>query len=364
MVSRTSERSEMLDAVVEERFERVGTVSTIAVARWMAGEGPEVAREVGQECWLIFGVLAAQHAVPLNEVTKRCLRWWNAAEEMVREIAAELQIPQEVCAHAMSMLQRSFSVTLVRMCECFEAERSRTDEERTQREEELTFMATHDALTKLPNRALILDRLEQMLVRSRHSQMPVAALFIDLDDFKSINDTFGHNAGDELLCAVATRLAGVVRDVDALGRLSGDEFVLLAADMSPAAGPEALAERVLDALRQPFTLGDAQTPVIVTASIGIEVDERLSAGELLRDADVAMYRAKWAGKDRYFMFKNAPKSPNSHRRGRWRNPLKRLGLVHERGVRQLKARSNASRVTPTDTEVDWASGIRRWGVHR
>ena len=153
---------------------------------------------------------------------------------------------------ALAMLQRSLDVTLVRMCESFEAERQRADEELARRQEELAFMATHDALTGLPNRTLILDRVEQMLVRSRRSQTPVAALFIDLDNFKAINDTLGHDAGDELLRAVAARLDGVVRDTDALGRLGGDEFVVIAEELSLAAGPELIAERLLEALKQPF----------------------------------------------------------------------------------------------------------------
>ena len=146
------------------------------------------------------------------------------------------------------MLQLSLEFSLLRMCECFEAERQRTDEELTRREEELAFLATHDALTGLPNRTLILDRIEQMLARSRRSQTPVAALFIDLDNFKDINDTLGHAVGDELLRAVAARLDGVVRDADALGRLGGDEFVVISEELSLAAGPELVAERLLDAL--------------------------------------------------------------------------------------------------------------------
>ena len=165
MVVRTQQSGVVLDATVEERFARVGTVSTLAVARWMAGEGPEVAREVGRESWHIFGQLAAQRAAPLNEVTKRCLRWCDAVNDVVRELAAELHLSQEVLLQALAMLQRSLNVTLVRMCESFEAERRRADQELGRRQEELAFMATHDALTGLPNRTLILDRTEQMLVR-------------------------------------------------------------------------------------------------------------------------------------------------------------------------------------------------------
>ncbi len=110
-------------------------------------------------------------------------------------------------------------------------------------------------LTGLPNRTLILDRVKQMLARSRRSQTPVAALFVDLDNFKSINDTLGHGVGDELLQAVAARLDGVVREADALGRLGGDEFVVISEELSPGGGPELIAERLLEALKHPFKLG-------------------------------------------------------------------------------------------------------------
>ena len=134
----------------------------------------------------------------------------------------------------------------------------------------MSFLATHDALTGLPNRTLILDRVEQMLARSARSQTPVAALFIDLDNFKGINDTLGHAVGDELLQAVTARLDGVIRDADALGRLGGDEFVVISEELSLSVGPELIAERLLDALKHPFKLGaDKQTRVTVTASIGI-----------------------------------------------------------------------------------------------
>ncbi|HEX5308466.1 MAG TPA: EAL domain-containing protein [Solirubrobacteraceae bacterium] len=300
---RNAESGVALEPLVEDSFVRVGTVSTTAVARWMAGEGAEVAREVGRESWQIFGQLAAQRVVALDEVTKRCLRWRDAAEDMVRELVAEHGLCEEVSERACAMLQRSLDVTLVRMCQSFEAERKRAHEELGRRQEELAFMATHDALTGLPNRTLILDRIEQMLVRSRRNQTPVAALFVDIDNFKSINDTFGHGAGDQLLRAVAARLQGVVRDVDALGRLGGDEFVVVAEGMSLSAGPELIAERLLEALKQPFTLaGVERTRLTVTASVGIAMGDRSCAEELLRDADIAMYRAKWEGKNGYTLF--------------------------------------------------------------
>ena len=305
MVSRTQESDQVLDDLVEDSFARVGTVSTVAVARWMAGESPEVAREVGRESWRIFGQLAAQRAAPLNEVIKRCLRWCNAAEDVVREIAVQLDLSQEVLLQALAMLQRSLNVTLVRMCESFEAERQCADQELGRRQEELAFLATHDSLTGLPNRTSILDRTEEMLVRSRRNHTPVAALFVDLDNFKSINDTLGHGVGDDLLRAVAARLDDVVRATDAFGRLGGDEFVVIAEGLSLAEGPELIAERLLDALKQPFTLGaDKETRVTVRASVGIAAGDRLSAGDLLRDADIAMYRAKWDGKNRYVMFES------------------------------------------------------------
>jgi diguanylate cyclase (GGDEF)-like protein len=305
MLLRTRDSDCQLEAAVEERFARVGAVSTVAVARWMSGEGPDVAREVGQEAWQIFGQLASQRAAPLNEVTKRCLRWCDAAREIVIECAEELEIAPAVLAEGLAMLQRSLNVTLVRMCESFEAARQSADEELARRQRELAYLATHDELTGLPNRTLILDRVTQLLLRARREQTPIAALFIDLDNFKSINDTLGHAAGDELLRAVASRLTAVVRESDAVGRLGGDEFVVIASDLTFASGPELIAERLLEALDQPFKLeGTGDATLKVTASIGVAAGDRACADELLRDADIAMYQAKWDGRHRYMLFES------------------------------------------------------------
>jgi diguanylate cyclase (GGDEF)-like protein len=357
--SADSDAGSALEPVVEESFVRVGTVSTLAVARWMCGEGAAVAREVGQESWRIFGHLAAQREAPLNEVTKRCLRWRDAADDVLREAAEQLDVPADVLNWALGMLQRSLDVTLVRMCQSFESERQRSHEELTRRQEELAFLATHDALTGLPNRTLILDRVEQMLVRSRRSQTPVAALFVDLDNFKAINDTLGHGMGDELLRAVAARLDGVVRDIDALGRLGGDEFVIVAEGMSLDSGPEMIAERLLDALKQPFELeGAEQSRLTVTASIGIAAGDRVSAEELLRDADIAMYRAKWDGKNRYVVFESGMQDAVQSRMELEMDL--RVAFENDEFFLVYQPTFNLQEMTPTGLEalIRWRSPVR------
>jgi diguanylate cyclase (GGDEF)-like protein len=171
---------------------------------------------------------------------------------------------------------------------------------------ELRHQALHDALTGLPNRVLALDRAEQMLARSRRLQIPVAALYVDVDGFKNINDSFGHAAGDELLRTIATRLESVVREGDTAARLGGDEFVVLVEGATLDAGPEVIAERLLEVLRQPYDMNEQiGRDLSITASVGIALGARSSADELLRDADVALYEAKGAGKNRYVLFKDS-----------------------------------------------------------
>ncbi len=302
-VVQTSGSGQIVEQAVQGSFERICTNSTIAVARWIAGDGLEVTNEAAIETSKIFGELAAHRAASLHEVTRRSMWWRNVMGDVMRDCAAKLQTPPEVLAKSLEMLQLSLEFSLLRVCECFEEERKRTDDELARRDEELAFLATHDPLTGLPNRTLILDRVEQMLARGARSKTPVAALFIDLDNFKGINDTLGHGVGDELLQSVAARLKGVVRQADGLGRLGGDEFVVIAEELSLAAGPELVAERLLGALEQPFKLGaNGETRLTVTASVGIAIGERITAEELLRDADIAMYSAKWDGKNRYAVF--------------------------------------------------------------
>ncbi|MEP6624933.1 MAG: EAL domain-containing protein, partial [Acidimicrobiia bacterium] len=168
--------------------------------------------------------------------------------------------------------------------------------------DQIRHQALHDTLTGLPNRALVLDRVDNMLARARRRDEPASLLFLDLDGFKGVNDSLGHETGDRLLQAVAARLMLAVRDGDTVGRLGGDEFVVLVEAASDGDDAETVASRILTDLREPFELTDSHHPLVVTTSIGIACGDRLNASELLRDADVALYRAKEAGRDRAVSF--------------------------------------------------------------
>ena len=150
----------------------------------------------------------------------------------------------------------------------------------------------HDPLTELPNRALFADRLASAVKRAARTRRAVAVLFVDLDDFKSVNDRLGHDAGDQVLRAIGHRLASSVRARDTVARLGGDEFAVLVEDLADTDEPAAVADRVARVLTQPLELETGR--VAIAASIGISVTRAgtLSQDDLLRQADHAMYRAK------------------------------------------------------------------------
>jgi diguanylate cyclase (GGDEF)-like protein len=307
VLARTGERIRALghgrDPAIQRRFERMNESSTIAIASWLSGEGPEVARDAGRQTWRLYGELAARRTASLQELTERHLCWRDSVVEVLRESASEIDLPQRALDEALNVVQVSLEFSLVRMCKSYDRERRRTDDELAASKEELAFVATHDELTGLPNRALIVDRVEQMLARAPRSGSAVAAMSIDLDNFKTVNDTLGRSAGDELLQAVATRLDGVLRGGDTLGRLGGNEFVVICEGASLDAGPELIAERLLEALKPSFALAASEDmPVAVTASLGVALGGRTSAEELLRDANAAMYRAKRDGRNRYALY--------------------------------------------------------------
>ncbi|MFN2582795.1 MAG: putative bifunctional diguanylate cyclase/phosphodiesterase, partial [Candidatus Dormibacteria bacterium] len=172
----------------------------------------------------------------------------------------------------------------------------------TELQEQLAHQAFHDALTGLANRTLFGDRIEHALERSSRGGRSVAVLFIDVDDFKGVNDTFGHAAGDGLLVGLADRLRSTLRRPDTAARLGGDEFAVLLEDLDESNEADVVARRIFEALRSPFDV-NGQT-VNVRVSIGVAIAQRAgdSASNLMRHADVAMYSAKGSGKDRWVVF--------------------------------------------------------------
>jgi diguanylate cyclase (GGDEF)-like protein len=165
--------------------------------------------------------------------------------------------------------------------------------------------ALHDSLTGLPNRALLMDRLEQAIARAQRTETRFAVLFLDLDRFKTINDSLGHPAGDRLLVQIANRLLECLRATDTIARLGGDEFAIVVTDLTSEDAAFLVAERLQESLRAPFEIGDHR--VFTSASVGIATSatsegSTLSAEDYLRDADTAMYRAKSEGRAHHQLF--------------------------------------------------------------
>ena len=168
-------------------------------------------------------------------------------------------------------------------------------------EARIAHMAHHDALTNLPNRILLSERLEEALDRADEKQS-IAVLWLDLDRFKSVNDTLGHSMGDELLRQTAERLRSCVRGKDVVARLGGDEFAIVQQDASQPLGATALASRIIEVISAPYQIEDHQ--VIVGTSIGISLypNDARKRDQLLKNADLALYRAKSEGRGTYRFF--------------------------------------------------------------
>ncbi len=230
--------------------------------------------------------------------------------------------------------------------------------ERKAFEDRLEYQAFHDPLTDLPNRTLFMERLEHALARLQRHENMVAVLFLDLDNFKVINDSLGHEMGDQLLTRVADRLRACLRPADTVARLAGDEFTVLLEGLTNVSEATRLAERIAEELRAPFALG--KHDVFVTSSIGIalSVGPHPQPGDLLREADLAMYQAKNKGKAQYEIFD----SSMNHR------ALKRLKLesdlrraLERDGLKvcyQPKIRLDTGRIVGMEALVRWESPER------
>jgi diguanylate cyclase (GGDEF)-like protein len=277
---------EMLRTALEDRVELVH-VEALSEACAQMGD-------VGPACVLLD--LSLPDAVGLEAVTQM----QAAAPDIPIVVLAGLDEEHL----ALNAVQRGAQDYLIkgRMDEVLISRSIRYAIERKRAEVALAHQALHDPLTGLPNRALFLDRLEQALARAQRSSVGIAVLFLDLDRFKVVNDSLGHEAGDRLLTDLANRLRDVVRPADTVARFGGDEFTILC-DVRGERDAVLIAERVAAAIEAPFTLNDNEA--FLTASLGIALTtgrEDARAEALIRDADAAMYRAKERGRSRYELF--------------------------------------------------------------
>jgi diguanylate cyclase (GGDEF)-like protein/PAS domain S-box-containing protein len=224
--------------------------------------------------------------------------------------------------------------------------------ERKQLDAELRRQALHDALTGLPNRTLFLDRVGHALARVLRHDGQMAVLFLDVDDFKSVNDSLGHSAGDELLIATAARLAGTIRPEDTIARLGGDEFAILV-EAGSIDDAVRVADRVHETLQEPIDVGDQQLAVRVSVGIAVGSSDTIDPEDLLRDADAAMYVAKRNGKDRNAIFE-----PSMHE-----DAIRRLDTA-----RELRSAIEHDEIVPfyqpiVDVRTGWPMGfeaLARW----
>jgi diguanylate cyclase (GGDEF)-like protein/PAS domain S-box-containing protein len=183
------------------------------------------------------------------------------------------------------------------------SDRKRAEEEIQTVQEELMHRANFDQLTGLPNRTLLLDRLSQALIRAHRQHDKVAVMFIDLDRFKYINDTYGHEAGDLLLKDAAKRLRSCVREGDTVARLAGDEFVVVLSAIATVHDASVVAAKVVTRFTEPFPVGDAQETISASVGIALFPEDGTNMHALLRNADTAMYSAKQGGRNRFGFFR-------------------------------------------------------------
>lgn len=234
--------------------------------------------------------------------------------------------------------------------------------ERKHLEARLEHQAFHDPLTDLPNRAFFTRRLDQALDRHNGATADFAVLFLDLDRFKLINDTLGHEAGDQLLIAVGTRLRGIVRlPSDVVARLGGDEFTVLLDDVRDEAEAVGVAERIIAAMTAPITLLETRE-IVVSTSVGIvrPGPDHHTGAEVLRDADNALYRAKEGGRNRYAVFDASMRAETAERLALEADLRHALERDEMRVLYQPKVELATGRVVAVEAFLRWDHPARGW----
>jgi diguanylate cyclase (GGDEF)-like protein/PAS domain S-box-containing protein len=272
-------------------------------AGWLAAEAGGRALEdvIGKTD---FDIFAAAYAQASREDEQHVIASGNAVVAKVQRQTYDGREPAWVATTRVPLRSRDGGVIGT-----FGTTRDVTAEVEVQ--DALTYRALHDPLTGLVNRVALIDRLSQALVGLERRPGWVGVLFIDLDGFKAVNDTLGHEAGDEVLIEAGRRLTQVARKTDTVARLGGDELVVLCAELRESQCVELIAERALRAMRPPLTGPAASLPFAASIGAACTSDPELTPAELLHQADLAMYAAKRAGGDSFAVY-----DPEHHRRAR------------------------------------------------
>jgi diguanylate cyclase (GGDEF)-like protein len=280
--------------------QQVSWFATMLVARWLVSS---IRPDEAEMAWTrLRGRRAAEEDLSVINVARGYLVWRDAAIDILRAEAATLESPPEVVAAALDTVRASCDAALMRMNAEFDRHLRAVNEKRERLEHQLRHQALHDPLTGLANRTLFADRLEHAMERHARTGASVAVLVVDVDDFKTVNDTLGHSIGDLLIAETGRRLRSSVRGADTVGRLGGDEFAVLLESVTDLSSVLEAARRLVAVFDTPCQLADKR--VAVTASIGLALATKDTHGahQLVRNADIAMYVAKARGKARYVLF--------------------------------------------------------------
>ena len=310
----------MVDELLALKWLKLGLVFAITLALlWMSQRQPAIARHRGWSL-IVLGLVivgfgdvlsiystaraghawASAHALDLLRYSSwilgsallavGCWRWLPLVVA-IKEAQEELKLANELLES--QVVQRTVDLKSAN-------DRLHHDlEERKRVEQSIRYMAHHDALTGLPNRSLFRDRLTHAMAQADRYHQRLAVMFLDLDRFKAINDTLGHNVGDQLLTIAAERLRSCVRDSDTVARLGGDEFTVVVEDIIEDHDAAAVAQKILDTLSQPFNLYGHEVFISVSVGITLYPSDDDNADNLLRNADSAMYRAKEFGRNNF-----------------------------------------------------------------
>jgi diguanylate cyclase (GGDEF)-like protein len=291
------------DERVRDDVVRTTKLATLAVAEYLMTGGN--ASDEQRRSSAATGKAPLRDTISLADLTKLFLYWRDATVAVVREECARLGLSSDAEAGALVVVRAGSDGSIVRMAKQFDAERRRLQAELAEEQDRLVHQAFHDALTGLPNRRLFFDRLTHALEIATRRPSATALLFLDVDCFKAVNDTFGHGIGDRVLVQVAERISDAVRTSDTVARLGGDEFVVLCEDLGdPTAEALELARRISRDLAAPMPIEGHV--LAVSASVGIAfTTDGADPDTFLMRADHAMYVAKRRGPGNHELWSDA-----------------------------------------------------------